>query len=86
VGILEDLKLSLDLFEVMMPEYFEGASGLLNSKEVLASKEDSASLNIVKLTEKNKQVLRNGLLRYEYDLYEFAKVLFYRQVKEHLEL
>lgn len=87
VGILEDFEVTLKLFEAMMPEYFQNVMGAYKSSTVSDMTKQSASLNVSmnsKLTDENKLILKTGLLKYETDLYEFAKVLFYHQVKLYL--
>ena len=84
VGILEHFETTLKLFEKLMPEYFEGVSEVASSRIVAEESKKSASINVVKLTDENKEILRHDLLKYENDLYEFGKALFFQQVRDYL--
>ena len=80
VGVVEYFDLTLKLFEVMMPEVFEGASVIADNMDV---KETPKTKNVEKLTDQNRYILKRGLLKYQTDLYEFTKAVFFRQLKDY---
>ena len=83
VGILEDFDRSLQLFEKMMPEVFNGVLGVAHSYAIQSVQNSTKSLHVTKMTEENANALRSRALKYESDFYQFAKAIFYQQVRKY---
>lgn len=84
VGILEDFNRTLQLFEKMMPEIYSGVGEIINDQEVQMRTNSSSTKreHFVSLSDENVIWLKENILKYETDFYEFAKSLFYQQVRE----
>ena len=67
---------TLELFEVMMPRYYKDALKVWKSDSVQNTRDQTQSLNKTELSQEAKDKLRSGILKYEYDLYQFTRALF----------
>ena len=76
IGILEQFEDTLELFEKMLPRYYSGAVSVWNSDSVQNTRDQTKSLNKTELSQEAKDKLRGGILKYEYDLYQFTRALF----------
>ena len=76
IGILEQFEDTLELFEVMMPRYYKDALKVWKSDSVQNTRDQTQSLNKTELSQEAKDKLRSGILKYEYDLYQFTRALF----------
>ena len=76
VGILEQFDETLLLFEKMLPKVFKGVSELYHSGVIQKKTKASASMNLTKMSGETRKFLIYGMLKYEYDLYEFTRRLF----------
>jgi len=83
IGILEHFPQTLDLFDKMLPEFFSGAKDASQSKTVLTKQESSKTAHNAGFTNETRAELEKGLLRYEMDLYNLCKAIFYRRLKFH---
>jgi dermatan/chondrotin sulfate uronyl 2-O-sulfotransferase UST len=83
IGILEHFPQTLDLFDKMLPEFFSGAKEASQSKTVLTKRESSKTAHNAGFTNETRAELEKGLLRYEMDLYNLCKAIFYRRLKFH---
>merc|ERR1712037_894155 len=74
---------TLYLFDKMLPEFFSGAKEASQSKTVLTKRESSKTAHNAGFTNETRAELEKGLLRYEMDLYNLCKAIFYRRLKFH---
>merc|ERR1712150_114279 len=77
VGILEDFKTTLNLFEKMMPDYFTGVLDLLEDDWSQEKQDNTTTRNKDSVSGKARRQLQENLLKWEYDVYKFTKALFY---------
>jgi len=82
VGILEEFDKSMDLFQAMMPDIFTHAKSVAHSPAVTGTQNNTKSVKNEKLTEANKLIVKQKILPYESDFYEFAKAIFHQQLSE----
>lgn len=83
IGILEELNITLKLFETVMPEFFSGAVEIQKSGVLEKVKESSQSIGKVTLSAENRKILENRMLRYEMDYYFFARQVFDQEIKKY---
>ena len=86
IGILEDFDMTLKLFEKMMPYVFGGALEVSKSEEMKVITEASKTTSNeakISLNDYNKEILRKGILKYEVEYYEFARAVFWQQVRSY---
>ena len=77
VGILEQFDDTLKIFEKLLPEYFKGVYDLYkNDKQIAQAIKNSATLEYPKMSAASREFFQKGPLRYEYDLYMFARTVF----------
>ena len=60
----------------MMPRYYKGALDVWHSDSIQTTRDQTKSLNKTELSQAAKDKLRSGILKYESDLYAFARALF----------
>lgn len=79
VGLIEELDLSLDILENLLPRYFDNARGIYHmNPENAKVKKDTQTNNKKPTSEITKKFLREETsLKLEYDLYDFVKDRFY---------
>ncbi|CAG5099159.1 Oidioi.mRNA.OKI2018_I69.XSR.g16304.t1.cds [Oikopleura dioica] len=83
IGVLEHFNETLDLFDKMLPEFFRGARAASQSEQVLSKRESSKTAHNAGFSNQTRLALEKGLLRYEMDLYNLCKAIFYRRLKFH---
>ena len=76
VGILEQWDDTLNLFEKMMPNVYKDVQKVWHSKKVQDRRASTKTVNAVKMSNFSREYFQNGPLKYEWDLYSFARVLF----------
>lgn len=81
VGILEQWDDTLHLFEKMMPFIFKDVFQIWKSPQVQAKRKATKSNNQVKMNNASRLYFQTGPLRYEYDVYSFARSLFNQRLK-----
>lgn len=83
IGILEDFKETLQLFEKLMPKIFTGVSNLYESDaQVKTIVDQTKTLNRYGISEANRKYLQENLFKYEVDLYNFIHVKFLKQLEK----
>lgn len=80
VGVLENFEQTLALFEKMLPGYFSGAKDVYNTPVMAKQRESSKSHHQTTLNE-TRYALEHGVLRYEVDIYNLVKTLFYEKLQ-----
>merc|ERR1712227_591714 len=80
IGVLEYFPATLALFEKMLPQFYNGAVELSQRPEQQKQRESSKSLN-PGFSNKTRKMLETGVLRYEVDIYNLIKTLFYEKLK-----
>lgn len=80
VGVLEHFTTSLQLFEKMLPEYFSGALEALQTPDIQKQRDSSKSSN-GEIGNQTRHILETGVLRYEVDIYNLVKSLFYEKLR-----
>ncbi|CAG5098505.1 Oidioi.mRNA.OKI2018_I69.XSR.g15731.t1.cds [Oikopleura dioica] len=77
VGILEELKGSLGVFEKVLPDFFAGAVNHLSQ-----IRNDTYTVNKKQMTDAAREYLANETaLKLEYDLYNHARARLYEQMR-----
>ena len=82
VGILEKYDLTLKLLEKMLPDYFGGVYDLSKTESLLEKKHKTATKEYVKMSEESRGFLREGPLKYEMEIYEFAVRVFEKKLAD----
>lgn len=80
VGVLEHFQATLALFEKMLPEYYAGAPEVSQMPEQEKQRNSSKSSN-PGFSNSTRDALERGVLRYEADIYNLIKSLFYQKLK-----
>jgi dermatan/chondrotin sulfate uronyl 2-O-sulfotransferase UST len=80
VGVLENFEQTLELFEKMLPEYFDGARDVYQTPMMKKQRESTKSHHRETLNE-TRQALEKGVLRYEVDIYNLIKSLFFEKLQ-----
>ena len=82
IGILEVLKESLQLFEVIMPQIFKNAVAAYDRDlKVLKSSENSKTLVKETISNETREYLEKHQFSYDIDLYRFIEAKFYIQYR-----
>lgn len=84
IGILEELKTSLLLFEKMMPRIFNHVEMAFESSEVGKAIENSKSVKQAVISNSTYNLLARTAFKYEIDVYEFIKRRYKHQVRQYL--
>lgn len=82
VGILEQFIDTLHLFEKVMPKYYDRAIEALNSEGVQHTINMTKTQHKTPMSEESRHYFRTGPLRYESDVYEFAKKIFNERLEQ----
>ena len=80
VGIVEDMKNTLRLLGKILPGYFENSIRIFEENENVQKHFYDENVGISKASNITRTVLKNTILRYEYDLYLFARAKFEMQL------
>ena len=80
VGIVEDMKNTLKLLEKILPGYFKGGVEVFEKSEFVRKHFADENVGIKKASNATKLSLKRNVLRYEYDLYMFARAKFEMQL------
>ena len=78
----EHFEQTLELFEKMLPSYFQGARDVYHTPVMEKQRESSKSQHRVTLNE-TRAALESGVLRYEVDIYKLIKTLFYEKLQHY---
>jgi len=81
VGVLEQFEDSLSVFEKLLPRYYRGALEVYESKMIQTTRNQTKSIGKRTLPDEVANKLRSGALKYELDLYQFARQLFNKQMQ-----
>lgn len=81
IGILEQFDDTLKLFEKLIPKFFKGAPHALVSKHVQGTTNKTKTKDKISMSLESRQYLSSGPLKYEIDLYNFARALFNRKLQ-----
>ena len=81
VGVLEQFEDTLELFEFLMPKFYNGALDVWRSNTIQNTRNQTKSLNKNKLSDESMAKLRQ-LLYWEIDLYDFVRGLFNAKLSE----
>lgn len=81
VGILEQFIDTLHVFEKLMPAYYSRAVEALNSQGVQQIINATKTQHKTPMSDASKNYFRNGPLRHEIDVYNFAKRIFNEKMK-----
>ena len=81
VGILEQWDDTLHLFDKMMPFIFKDVFKIWQSPLVQQKRKATKSNNQVKMNNASRLYFQTGPLRYEYDVYSFARSLFNHRLR-----
>jgi len=76
VGILEQFDDTLLALEKLLPTYFKGALQVAHSEESLKEQKSTNSINKRPMNATNREFLIEGPLKYEMELYNFARTVF----------
>lgn len=79
LGILEEFKKTLTLFEVMMPEIFTGALETVKDEKVTSAAAAMKTNKKAGLSNETRVFLEQNQFSYDMDLYRFIKAKFYKQ-------
>jgi len=82
VGVLEHFSETLQLFEKMLPEYYAGAPEVGKSGEIQRQRDSTKSSN-AGFSNATREALESGVLRYEVDVYNLVKAMFYEKLKDY---
>lgn len=80
VGIVENFDSTLKLLEKILPGYFRGSYKLFQTSESVRKHFVDEYVGINKASNATKLLLKTSVLRYEYDLYLFARAKFEMQL------
>ena len=73
VGVLEELPLSLNILEHLLPHFFKGALDLNNEEAALKMKAETVTNNKKPASEETRRFLKEETsLSLEYELYDFV--------------
>ena len=81
VGILEQFDETVQLFEKMLPRYYEGAWNLYNTPEVQMHRNQTKTINRKEVSNETREFFEKGPLKYNYDLYHYAKAIFNERLR-----
>jgi len=81
IGILEEFDKTLLAFEKILPHYFRNVHLILNKKSTMKKTEKTKTYPYQKMSNSTREFFLNGPLRYEYDVYMYAKSLFYDRLR-----
>lgn len=81
IGVLEQFEETLELFEAMMPKYYDGALKVYKSNMIQQTKNQTKSLNKKILPDDAVNKMKSTVLRYESDLYDFTRALFNERLR-----
>merc|ERR1719284_94907 len=81
IGILEEFMDSLRMFELVLPRIYTRVVEALNNDWVQEVMNKTRTTHKIRMTEESKDYFRKGPLKYEIDLYEYAKSIFYQKRK-----
>lgn len=81
VGILEQFDDTLNLFEKMMPRIFKNVQEAWHSDRVQQKRQGTKSVHQVKMNNASRLYFQTGPLKYEWDLYSFARALFNERMR-----
>lgn len=79
IGILEEFKKTLNLFEIMMPEIFTGALQTVTDEKVTSAAAAMKTNKKAGLSNETRIFLERNQFSYDMDLYHFVKAKFYKQ-------
>jgi len=82
IGILEQFDDTLNLFEKMLPEIFTGVQAVWHSPRLQDKRKSTKSVGQVKMNNASRLYFQTGPLRYEYDVYSFARALFNKRMEK----
>jgi len=80
IGVLEHFDETLDLFDKMLPEFFGGAKIASRDPIVGAKRESSKTSANAGYSDTTRELLEQGVLRYEMDLYNLCKAIFFKRL------
>ena len=81
VGILEEMDLTMKLFELMMPNYFAGLLDTYQGPVGTMWTNNSATAFHYNVSTESRQYLAKGPLRHSMDIYNFIKAIFLQRIK-----
>jgi len=81
IGVLEQFEETLQLFEHILPDYFDGAVNIWKSKRMQEKRESTRTQNKTEMTDEARQVITTGTLKHEMDIYLMIKALFNHRLK-----
>lgn len=82
IGILEQFIDTLHLFEKLMPKFYSRAVEAMESDVVQRTINATKTQHKTPMSDESKHYFRTGPLRYETDVYEFAKAIFNEKMKK----
>lgn len=85
IGILEQFDETLELFERILPEYFNGALRIWKSKKLQDKRDSTRTRNRTEMSEEARHSITSGTLKHEMDIYLMIKALFNQRVKSVLK-
>lgn len=83
IGILEHFDETLDLFDIMLPEFFSGAKAASKTDLVQGKQESTKTHGNAGYSNETREILEKGVLRYEMDLYYLCKAVFFKRLEYH---
>jgi len=82
IGILEQWDDTLNLFERMLPDIFTGVQAVWHSPRLQEKRKSTKSVGQTKMNNASRLYFQTGPLRYEYDVYSFARALFNKRMEK----
>ena len=81
IGVLEQFEDTLELFEHLLPRYYQGASDIWTQSNIQNTRNQTQSLNKKELSEDASVKMKTTVLKYETDLYDFTRALFNERLR-----
>ena len=81
IGVLEQFEDTLELFEYMLPKFYKGAMEVWRSAAIQTTRNQTRSLNKHGLSPNAEAIMKQQVLKYEYDLYDFTRSLFNERLR-----
>lgn len=86
IGLLEQLRETLQLFEVLMPKIFNSAVETFDVNPAVAKKTvNSETIDKEDISDSTRKVLEKTIFNYDMDLYLFIQSKFYLQYRTFVE-
>lgn len=83
IGILEQFVDTLEIFQKMLPAYYDGVIDIWNSDFLQAKRNSTKTMNRKELSLDSRKFLMLGPLKWETDLYIFTRALFNERLRRH---